>query len=77
MSNSVKVAFNKATRTVTLLKDGSATPAGSVNAGTFVTRKNKVAMNFVRDFLYKLGVQNLQNLRVVMGTGAAEPVLAA
>jgi hypothetical protein len=64
MSNSVKVAVNKSTRTVTLLAGGSATPAGSVDAGTFTTRKNKVAMNFIRDLLYKLGIQNLQVFRV-------------
>lgn len=77
MSNTVKVAFNKVSRTVTLLKDGSATPAGSVDAGTFVTKFNAVAMNFIQDKLYKLGVQNLQNVKVVLGTGAAEPSLAA
>jgi len=77
MPNTVKVALNKGTRTVTLLKDGTATPAGSVDAGTFTTRKNTVAMNFIRDLLYKLGYQNLQILKVVKGTGAAEPSLAA
>jgi len=65
MANNVKVALNKGTRTVTLLAGGAATPAGSVDAGTFATRKNKVAMNFIRDLLYKLGYQNLQSLRVV------------
>jgi len=64
MSNTVKVALNKTTRTVTLLPGGSATPAGSVDAGTFTTRFNKVAMNFIRDLLYKLGYQNLQGLKV-------------
>lgn len=77
MPNSVKVVLNRSTRTVTLLKSGTATPAGTVDAGTFTTRKGTVAMNFVRDLLYKLGHQNLQILKVVKGTGAAEPSLAA
>lgn len=77
MPNQVKVALNKATNVVTLLKGGAATPAGSVDAGTFTTRKNKVAMNFVRDLLYKLGQQNLQIIKVKLATGADAPTLAA
>lgn len=77
MPNQVKVALNKSTNTVTLLKGSAATPAGSVNAGTFMTRKNKAAISFVRDLLYKLGQQNLQILKVKLATGADAPTLAA
>lgn len=73
MPNEIKVAVNKTTRVVTLLKGGSATPSGSVDAGSFLTRKNKAPAAFVWELLYKLKINNVAFYRLISATGTDAP----
>jgi len=76
-----QVAWHAVDRIATIQPNGDALPAGSVKAGTFkhneaddnlgdsvndAVHDNHVFYHHVRDILYKLGVQDMQRLSIIV-----------
>lgn len=73
----LKAAWNPTTRTVTVLPNATAAPGGTTNLGSFnhdedndvdplETNENHVIWHHVRDLLYKIGVQDMHTVTLLI-----------
>lgn len=67
-----RVVYNKVSKVALVQLEATAVPGGSVNAGTFVypDGTNRVLFHYIRDLLYKLGVQDMQATRINLAAGS-------